>query len=123
MRAFVHDAWDQTRGRPWLRMALIIYALIPVVIVLLMVASLVQRSQLQSFAEKIQQNRVEVTRRACEDQNTRHDDTVTQLDALIALAPANQRAQAKASEKYTVRLIDALVPVRDCDKVVARIEP
>lgn len=60
-------------------------------------------------AQAIQEERAASVRRACLDQNARHDDTIT---ALYTLAPASRGRDA------TITLINALVPRRDCDALV-----
>lgn len=72
----------------------------------------------------IQQEREANIGRSCVDQNTRHDNTIRELDARLELAsqtlsPA-QRAQLEQSRDFTVALIDALAPRRDCAAVKAQ---
>lgn len=121
MKTFVHDLWESTENRTTLRVALCVYLAIPVILTGLVVYSIIQRGQLGGLAHRIQASRVEATLRACEEQNHRHNQTVAKLDMLIAKVPPDQRARAKASRDSTIALIDALVPVRDCDQVVDRI--
>jgi hypothetical protein len=53
-------------------------------------------------------------RELCVQQNRRHDATIAQLDRGIARLPAHQRRRANANKAFTVDLINALSPVRDC---------
>lgn len=73
------------------------------------------------FAEAIQDERARATLQACRAQNARHQATVKTLDRVIAGLPAGPRRQ-EATERRdgTVALIDALVPLRNCKKLVER---
>jgi hypothetical protein len=53
----------------------------------------------------------------CVQQNQRHDATIAQLDHEIALLPPRMRVRAVANRAFTVALIDALSPVRDCKRM------
>lgn len=74
--------------------------------------------------EEIQQERAANIVRGCRDQNKRHDDTVMQLDALLTIAKLSvagepgRAEQIEQSRDFTVALIDALAPVRDCQAVI-----
>lgn len=71
------------------------------------------------LARSIQAQRVNSVLTNCQDQNTRHDNTLTKLDAVIDGMPEGpDKARAKANQPSTVILIDALVPKRDCRKVL-----
>jgi hypothetical protein len=72
----------------------------------------------QTLAEQIQKERVRNIRATCEMQNARHDKTIVQLDELIRDAPPGRRERAVQNRAGTALLIDALVPKRDCDRVV-----
>lgn len=65
--------------------------------------------QAEDLAEQIQQQRREFIRRDCEDQNQRHLDLEDYL-----------RGQkiTRAERPEVFAFVDALAPVRDCDKVV-----
>lgn len=71
----------------------------------------------------IQHERADSIRRACIEQNARHDATVATLDRLLAErmneVPPARRAQLRDSRRFTVLLIDALAPKRDCSARVA----
>jgi hypothetical protein len=65
----------------------------------------------------IQASRQDTIRRACVEQNVRHDQTLKKLDEQIERLPAGARkARAERNRDGTIALIDALVPKRDCDK-------
>lgn len=121
MRQFLRGAWHETRGRPFLRFVVVVYIALPFVLGGVAVYSLMQRGQITDLAHRIQASRIESARRVCLEQNERHDRTIAELDKLIRLAPSDRRAQAETSRAYTVRLIDALVPHRDCKTVVNQI--
>lgn len=67
---------------------------------------------------RINAERARNVRAACEGQNERHDNTIRQLDRLIAQAPPSRRARANAGRESTVLLIEALAPRRDCAALV-----
>lgn len=67
---------------------------------------------------RIQGERERAIRSTCEGTNERHKAAVRTLDELIAKAPPSRRARAKASRDGTVLLIEALVPLRDCERYV-----
>lgn len=72
---------------------------------------------------KINDERERNVRANCEQINARHDATIRQLDALLAqrlrtASPAD-RERIEQSRASTVLLINALVPKRDCDRLVS----
>jgi hypothetical protein len=71
-----------------------------------------------ALARDIQAQRVSSIVQSCEQQNARHDATIATLDRLIRQQPAGQRRRAERSRASTVLLIDALAPMRDCQKVL-----
>lgn len=73
---------------------------------------------LSDTTSQIQAERARNVRSACEAQNARHDNTIRQVDRLIAEAPPSRRARAGAGRAGTVLIIDALAPRRDCDALV-----
>lgn len=79
--------------------------------------------------EEIQAERTSNILRLCQDQNKRHDDTVTNLDSLLALAKvkyANNPAkleQIRESRASTISLIDALAPKNDCAAILRQQVP
>lgn len=77
----------------------------------------------KNLAERIQRERIRSIRENCEGSNARNRETKRRLDRLIVRLPPERRARAKASAAGTRLLIDALAPVRDCDRLVARQAP
>jgi hypothetical protein len=78
---------------------------------------------LARLVHRIQTERATNIRLNCLDQNRRHDQTVSTLDARLRLAqrtatPAQVR-QIRQSRDFTVSLIGALAPRRDCQHLVA----
>lgn len=91
------------------------------VLALVVVGVLWQDNRDQTDA--IQRSREETIRRACEQQNDRHDKTILQLDAIIADMPSGPaRQEAEQNRDGTILLLDALVPKQDCDRVVQRVQ-
>lgn len=79
--------------------------------------------RLAGIVDQIQAERKANIEKNCRDLNARNVATVRELDARLAaarsqLSPA-ERAQLKESRDFTVALIDALAPRRDCDDVLA----
>lgn len=65
---------------------------------------------------KIQQQRKDV----CIDQNRRHDATIRQFYKEVALylkQNPKDTVQVRASLKANLRIVNALVPTRDCDNI------
>jgi septal ring factor EnvC (AmiA/AmiB activator) len=75
-----------------------------------------QHDQIQEQARDIQIQRYDTAFRNCSDQNKRHDRTIRTLRKEIRhLSPKRREAaQRRHSLRNTIRLIDALVPRRDC---------
>lgn len=71
--------------------------------------------------DEIQQQRRSFVQSACEDQNSRHDDTSKKLihamNVAIKRNPA-RREQIRQSSQVSLGLIDALVPKKNCVQVV-----
>lgn len=71
---------------------------------------------------RINDERERNVRATCEETNVRHDATIRQLDMLLAVrlrnASGEERRRIEQSRASTVLLIDALMPVRDCDQRV-----
>lgn len=77
--------------------------------------------QLAEVVDSIQVNREEIVRENCEDQNARHDSSIAALDEVLSRAVKEnpeRREQIEQSRTATVLLIDALVPVQDCEERV-----
>jgi hypothetical protein len=100
------------------------YLTVYVAITAVFIGGLAKSNQLshkaQNLAEQIQRQRVSVVGTSCQEQNARHDATITQLDQLIRKVPASRRQRARESRAGTVLLIDALVPKRDCAEVLRK---
>lgn len=78
------------------------------------------------FIEAIQTNRENFIRDECEDVNTRHDNTIAalkQLGAEVVRRHPEQAGQVQRQIEQNTLLIDALVPVRDCDRIVRLAQP
>lgn len=76
--------------------------------------------QAQEIGARIQAERVRNIRDGCEAQNMRHRNAVKFIDSYIRKSPPAQRAAAEANRKVTVRFINTLAPLQNCDEVVAR---
>lgn len=79
-----------------------------------------QFEKLDELVKTINDERVVNIEGGCEAQNRRHDQAVVTLDRLIAEIPPENQSRAVETRNFTVALIDALVPKRDCDAVVDR---
>jgi hypothetical protein len=90
---------------------------ISIVVAIAIIKAVSTSNKASDLAQAIQRQRVSQARDNCLDENARHKNTVDTLDGLIADLPAARRKQAEASRQFTVLLIDALAPVRDCDLV------
>lgn len=68
-------------------------------------------------SNEIQDQRRDALITACEEQNARNDNTLEQLDVLIAKIPRSdpRYERAQQSRASTGLLIDALAPKRDCE--------
>jgi hypothetical protein len=55
---------------------------------------------------------------SCRQANERHDTTLRVLDERIAGLPPGGRARAEASKAFTIALIEAIAPRRDCTNLV-----
>jgi hypothetical protein len=91
--------------------------LISIVVAIAIIKALGTSNKANELAHAIQEQRVTQAHDNCLDENTRHRNTVATLDGVIARLPAARRKQAEASRQFTVLLIDALAPVRDCELV------
>jgi hypothetical protein len=69
---------------------------------------------------RVQEERANATRTACQGTNDRQDETKARLDELIFQLPPARRARAEAGQRGTVLLIEALAPKRDCEALVER---
>jgi uncharacterized membrane protein YccC len=118
----------EDRRHPPRRFAFLIAALVGFSLVVIAASVLVAvnanqtaADRAQQLARDIQKERARSIRQNCEDQNMRHTRTIDALDKAIAAAtPPARKARAVANRIYTVRLINALAPLRDCDAVVRK---
>lgn len=72
-------------------------------------------------AREIQGERARVVRENCVSQNARHDATVRAFEEIYRRRFAQQSAtsrQLRANRRYNRKLIDAVVPHRDCAALV-----
>jgi hypothetical protein len=79
----------------------------------------------RTLATAIQANRRTLILSACEDQNNRHNATIRQLDKILTQAEKHaktsaRKAQVQQSRGPTVLLINALLPVRNCQQQAQR---
>lgn len=72
-----------------------------------------QTTAAAQFARAIQRERERFVRESCEDQNGRHNKALHKLDELVA---SGQRTPAQRAG--TAALIRAVVPKRDCGRLV-----
>ena len=73
--------------------------------------------QNRSRIHDIQSSRIHLRLEQCRDQNARNLNTKATLDTLTERLPPDRRARARESEKFTLLLIDAIIPLRDCSTV------
>ena len=67
-------------------------------------------------AGEIQKQRYQFVLEACQDQNARHDLTIHRLHTLVNELTDGAKTNARASERSTIFLINALVPRKNCKK-------
>jgi sensor domain CHASE-containing protein len=75
----------------------------------------------QDLAAKIQEQRVRNIRDGCEETNRRHDDVERVISLLVRRPVTPQHltpAQREQQRKNTALFVQALVPKRNCDKLV-----
>lgn len=76
----------------------------------------------KQLAQAIASERRDAISRSCQQQNARHHGTVKELHKEISQVAARarpaQRRQIRASQKFTVLLIDQLAPLQDCRRLV-----
>lgn len=73
-------------------------------------------------AAAIERSRVDVLVRSCRQQNRNHDKTIRILDRRIAqFPPGRRRDRAERGRAFTVALIEALAPHRDCARRAQRL--
>jgi hypothetical protein len=108
--------------RPWLVVVLVAASIAMVMVLgVVLLANVFSRTETNAdFAEAIQRERARATLENCQKQNARHRNTVRTLDRIIAGTPPARRRQARERRAGTVLLIQALVPLRECKRVVER---
>ena len=85
-----------------------------VVVVLAAAAMIVLFILVLNDRHNIQQQRFDAALRQCEDTNSRRAHTVRVLNRQIAKLPPAEKARAQTSERFTILLINALEPHRNC---------
>lgn len=90
------------------------------VCVVLIRANAARSKEARALADQIQQERARNMRDGCVAINQRHDDSITKLRVILeqTVAAGRSRERAEQGFKSTVFLIDALVPKRDCERLV-----
>jgi hypothetical protein len=73
-----------------------------------------------AFAEAIQKERARATLENCQMQNARNRNTVAQVRKRYRSLPPAERRAGRDNRDYTIALIQALAPMRNCDRVVER---
>lgn len=70
----------------------------------------------KAILAQVQAERKRNVRGNCEDVNQRHDNAAARLDGLIEqIEDPIRRAAAERSKDFTLTLIDAIVPERNCE--------
>lgn len=113
---------------PWRWRALIAWIIIFTAMVIFTLHKTYQSSgnantaaaEAKNATSNIQSQRKESIRRGCEDQNARHNNTISILNSLIAKLPPDQRARAQANKEFTILLINALAPKQNCNLLVKK---
>lgn len=111
------DKWKIHIRENWYRDVWLL--IISGVVALALIKALNTADRAKTLVQDIQSQRVEAIRNNCRDQNTRHLNTLHELDVLDARLPPSRRAEARAGRPGVVLLINALAPYQDCKKVVA----
>jgi hypothetical protein len=73
-----------------------------------------------AFAEAIQEERARATRENCRKQNRRNHKAVARVGERTRMLPPVEQREGREGRAYTIALIDALAPVRDCEQLVER---
>ena len=78
-----------------------------------------------AFAEQIQVERQRSIRASCVETNRRHDETIQTLNQIFDDIPrgSERRRRAEAGHASTVLLIQAMLPKRNCEKIVREAAP
>src|SRR3954451_25259056 len=81
-------------------------------------------AQNKKFANDIQKQRVDFTRKTCEDTNARHDTTTESFHAAAEKDVKNAEKlglnpeEVRRREQVTQTIVDLLQPKQDCEKLV-----
>jgi hypothetical protein len=97
-------------------------AIVGVIAVAGVVLAILAYGKINPTIQAIQAERARNVRANCLDTNGRHDRTIATLDRRLQVAvrraPPAQARQIRASREFTVALINALAPRRDCERLV-----
>lgn len=111
----------ENRLRRWIRKITIGFAILGLACALALAGYGYLLRQQHKTTDRIQAQRKEFVRRTCVDQNTRHHKTIHVLDELLAKQPHKTALEKKAiatTRAQNVLLINALVPLQNCTKLV-----
>jgi hypothetical protein len=111
----------ENRLRRWIRKITVGFAILGLACALALVGYGYLLRQQNKTTDRIQAQRKEFVRRTCTDQNHRHHKTIGVLDKLLLKQPHKTAAQKKAiatARSQNILLINALVPLQNCDKLV-----
>lgn len=84
----------------------------------LVIFNIVGWRALQAQQDEMDQSRVNITYRACREQNDRHDQTLARLNNLVSALPAPERKRAERNSAGSKALIETLAPHQDCRALV-----
>lgn len=84
----------------------------------LVIFNIVGWRALQAQQDEMDQSRVNITYRACREQNDRHDQTLARLNNLVSALPAPERKRAERNSAGSKALIETLTPHQDCRALV-----
>lgn len=118
-----HTRKIETRFRRWFIIGLTAFSCIALTSSAALVGYGILLSQQNTLTRQIQDQRKDSIRRACTDQNTRHDGTGYALRLAQKDAIKDHPEQKKEIDKQTevsLGLIDALAPHQDCDAIVKK---
>jgi hypothetical protein len=109
-------------GRPWVLVVLVAASILLAagLAINLLDDTTGDVSQNTAFVEAIQEERARATRENCRIQNAQNRNTVARVRERYRLLSPTERREGRESRDYTIALIDALAPVRDCKKLVKR---
>lgn len=116
-----HAERIDSRVESFIRRALIAFAIVGLTSTGALVGFGVLVTKQGQTTSEIQAQRRDSIFRSCYEQNLRHDNTFKQLRAVAAEAVKKEpkrAAQIKQSTKSSLTIIEALVPKRDCVKLV-----